>query len=629
MKRFLIFVGILLLVTMLFVPTAVADGQNGTTLIDASATVTPHWTRTFGWTIGKSVTPGTWNLFQGDSGTSQYTVAVTKDAGTDEAWVDGQISVTNGGAEATENLAITALLKDGVPPPNDVVGTLDVDVSGNPVLDPGETGNYNYSIPVPMPPHAGGTYKVTANITITNHSGSLGTPSGPSPSNAATWPASPTLVNDTINVDDTNGGSWAFNSGGSVSYDKTFAPIARGTAVYNNTATIRETGQTDSASVTVNCYVLVVTKSVNTSLTRTYNWTIDKSADQSSLTLAPNQVFSPVNYSVKVDATPTDSDWGVSGLITVGASGPIPATINKISDVVSDAIQADVTCGVELPYTLDEYMSIECSYTAALPDAANRTNTATATLQNYSYDSEMNATPSGTTDFSSVAEPVNFAGATVNKVDESIDVSDTYTGSLGTVTSGVDTIPKTFTYSRTVGPYTASGDYTVDNTASFVTNDTEATGSDSWTVNVNVPSLGATLTIGYWKNHAGFGPQNDMVTALLPIWLGTSFDKSFLVTNPALAVQYLSFSGSNDVFDASNGINKLYAQLLAAKLNIKNGADDSAVAKTIAAADAFLETHDSTSWSALTKKEKNQVLIWATTLDNYNNGIIGPGHADI
>ena len=78
--------GVLLVLGMLatWVVPALAQGQSGTTL-SATKTATGHWTRTFRWTIDKSVTPATWNLFRGDSGTSQYTVSVTKDGYTDEA----------------------------------------------------------------------------------------------------------------------------------------------------------------------------------------------------------------------------------------------------------------------------------------------------------------------------------------------------------------------------------------------------------------------------------------------------------------------------------------------------------------------------------------------------------------
>jgi len=165
------------------------------------------------------------------------------------------------------------------------------------------------------------------------------------------------------------------------------------------------------------------------------------------------------------------------------------------------------------------------------------------------------------------------------------------------------------------------------NTATFVADITGASGSDSWTVDVSVPcNIGCTLTIGYWKTHAGLGPQPGVVSQFLPIWLGTprlpgESNKSIEVTSAEQAVFILNFRG-----DASNGINKLYAQLLAAKLNQASGADISAVASTISAADAFLATHNSLDWAGLSRAQKQLVLGWATTLDNYNRGITGPGH---
>ena len=56
-----------------------------------------------------------------------------------------------------------------------------------------------------------------------------------------------------------------------------------------------------------------------------------------------------------------------------------------------------------------------------------------------------------------------------------------------------------------------------------------------------------------------------------------------VVTNAPQAVGLLSMSG-----DASNGVNKLYAQELAAKLNVAHGSSSTAINSTLAAADAFL-----------------------------------------
>ena len=125
------------------------------------------------------------------------------------------------------------------------------------------------------------------------------------------------------------------------------------------------------------------------------------------------------------------------------------------------------------------------------------------------------------------------------------------------------------------------------------------------TVPCEPPANGCTRTIGYWKTHAGFGPQADAVTPLLPILLGSAGGaKTLNVTTAAFAVQLLEMKGSNNVSAASNGINKLYAQLLGTKLNGASGADITAVSATIAAADAFLATNNSLSWSGLSNAQQ-------------------------
>lgn len=595
--------------------------QAGTTLT-ATVSATGHFTRTFAWTINKSVTPTIWNLFTGDTGISRYTIAVTKSSGVDAAWVDGQVCVTNGGAVATENLIIVANLT--MPPSTAVIASVNVDVSQHPVLQPGETFCYNYRIDIPTASIVpGGTYKVTADITITNHSGHIGTPFGPSPSATTILPASPTPINDTIHVDDTNGMSFTFSTSGSQTYDKQYT--CENTGTNTNTATIRETGQQSSASVTVNCYSLEVSKTANTSFTRTFNWNINKFAEQTSLTLSTTEQFT-VNYEIDVNATFTDSNFAVNGSITVHNPAPVAATINSLSDIVGENIMADVTCINPFPMIIPAGSDLVCTYTTSLPDALTRTNTATATLQNFIYDPQGGKFADGTTNFSGSA-PVDFSNAMITKIDDCVDVSDTAAGTLGTVCFGVDTLPKAFTYSRIIGPFSPCGEYTVSNTASFITKNTGSTGSSSWTVNVHVPCEGCTLTIGYWKTHAGFGPspqKPDAVTPLLPIWLGTPGGaKSINVETASMAVDILNM---NVLGTPSNGITKLYAQLLAAKLNQANGADVSSVASTISAADAFLATHNYLDWAGLSRADKNMVLGWVTTLDNYNTGIIGPGH---
>ena len=159
-------------------------------------------------------------------------------------------------------------------------------------------------------------------------------------------------------------------------------------------------------------------------------------------------------------------------------------------------------------------------------------------------------------------------------------------------------------------------------TGETVCTDLQSGESDlSWDAGMFVPAQeGCTRTIGYWKNH------EEEIDVDPPIWLGDAGGaKSLEVETVEIAVDVLE---QHTYGSPSNGITKLYAQLLAAKLNILNGADGSAVAGAIDAADAFLADHDWNDWSGLTDAEKADVLDWKDAFDDYNNGLIGPGHCD-
>lgn len=131
------------------------------------------------------------------------------------------------------------------------------------------------------------------------------------------------------------------------------------------------------------------------------------------------------------------------------------------------------------------------------------------------------------------------------------------------------------------------------------------------------PPHNCTYTIGYYKNHPS-------AITPLPVYLGTlGGAKTLVVDTQQKGVDVLS---QNVYCSPSDGITKLYAQLLAAKLNIANGADGSAIASVIAAADAFLAIHNCNDWSSLKPSDACLVLVWQCALDSYNNGNIGPGH---
>jgi hypothetical protein len=113
------------------------------------------------------------------------------------------------------------------------------------------------------------------------------------------------------------------------------------------------------------------------------------------------------------------------------------------------------------------------------------------------------------------------------------------------------------------------------------------------------------LTQGFWRNHEEAWPVEELILG------GTTYTKTQL-----LAILLTPSRG-----DATY---TLVHQLIAAKLNIANGADPTAIADTIVAADAWLAANPLGSKPTGTVREDGLAL--AALLDDYNNGVTGPGH---
>jgi hypothetical protein len=262
----------LLMTTMLLIPSCelianvYAPSAPYASLTITSYTATGHWTQTFPWTIEKSASPDTLTLDNGQSGSSTWTISVTKLSGVDDIWVGGQICVLNGGTGSTEGLLITddVYYQDSAVPGGFVFLTSGgVDLGTDTSIAAGATTCYDYEVHWSTPlvsqsPTGHIEYKNTVNVSISNAPAPGGT-TGPktySTSNSS-WsiPVTPTLINNEIDVTDTNGHSYHFSDSGSESYDQTFTcPQDSGT--HTNTATITQTGQSDDATVTVTCNVV-------------------------------------------------------------------------------------------------------------------------------------------------------------------------------------------------------------------------------------------------------------------------------------------------------------------------------------------------------------------------------------
>jgi len=120
------------------------------------------------------------------------------------------------------------------------------------------------------------------------------------------------------------------------------------------------------------------------------------------------------------------------------------------------------------------------------------------------------------------------------------------------------------------------------------------------------PGQNCTYTQGYWKNHSAVSsPQTLMLGAV-------SYSESQLI-------QILNRPAQG------NGLVTLAHQLIAAKLNIANGADPSAVWQTVIDADSMIGglLVPPVGNGTLSPKQTGDLT---DTLTEYNEGTIGPGH---
>lgn len=445
------------------------SGTSGTSLI-ANVSAACTYTQNYDWSIDKSVSPDTWNIFRGDTATSQYTISVTKTTGTSHFYVSGIVEVYNNGAVPTENLAITIAIISQNGKITYAQYPLTLDPSQ---LQPGQTAYYNYNVPLTGVLTPGDSYKVEARITITNHSGSLGTPFGPEPKASFTVPATPTQVNGQVNVDDTNGGTWLFTNSGSVTYTKTFNTAG----TFPNTATIRETGQSDSASVTVAVYDIAVTKTAVPSYTKTYDWQVEKSVSPENWDLFVGDAANS-QYTIDLTRTEENSNYKVTGTITITNPAPMPVTVS-IKDMLG-ATAATVKDGgsAVTSVTVPSSGSKSLTYEMDLTDATNGMNVATAGLQNYAYEYGKDPVALGVRDISGNAA-VDFANAQINYVNPEVTVEDDLEGDLGTYSE-----PATITYTDKFTA-TDTGNTIVKNTVE-VKHDGHVFDSDSATVAYNV-----------------------------------------------------------------------------------------------------------------------------------------------
>ncbi|MEM4654819.1 MAG: SdrD B-like domain-containing protein [Thermosphaera sp.] len=252
MKSIILF-SFILLSTLAPMTAFSAAGEEAGTTLSAYIEATPVYRCTYPWSIEK--TANATNIYLSPSSPVvyvEYAVSVEKLEPECQYSLEGYVSVTNGGDRATEGLSISIDVYANPPWKNQIINDYPVDVSSYPVIYPGETVIYYFSIPVPEDYWNTAYFKLTGNVTILNHSGWLGQPFGPSPS-TTTSSMIIILVNDEVHVQDSNGYEWTFTATSQVSYIVEFNyDASRGDYyVHENTAIIVETGQSSTWTVEI------------------------------------------------------------------------------------------------------------------------------------------------------------------------------------------------------------------------------------------------------------------------------------------------------------------------------------------------------------------------------------------
>jgi hypothetical protein len=209
------------------------------------------------------------------------------------------------------------------------------------------------------------------------------------------------------------------------------------------------------------CYkpALTAAKTASATYTRTYTWEIDKGVTPAAHVGFPGDEFMS-NYTVELVRTVTDSDFLVSGTITV--TNPTQKTVTfSVADSVGGTLTA-VSCPT---YTLEAGLSTTCTYSASLGDTKppDGMNTATVTSQTAGVDGATATAPYA------FGDPTKVVGY------PTVNVTDSVQGALG---SASGTKPFQYTddfacptdkgmYTNGVYSYTVPNRATIDETGQF------------------------------------------------------------------------------------------------------------------------------------------------------------------
>jgi hypothetical protein len=451
-----------------------------------SKTAVPTWERYVDWTIVKVATPLSADAFAGDSAQFDYTVTLTKNVSEGNYKVTGVISVYN--PHPTDDMTVDVSDAMSV-----LAGVVDCGSGATSLtVAAGQTGTCDYTLT--PPDNTDGVNTATATFNDIAFTGSTNVDFG-----------DPVLTGEpeTITVDDTvEGDLGEFSDSSTVEYSQTQTcssdPADYTNGVYSqdypNTASINETtGDNSNASVRLNCYAPVVSKTAAGTYDERHDWNVTKTVDPESQNAFIGQTVS-YEWAVTVAEMVVEENFAVTGVITVVNPAPMEMTVSlaDVFDSIAVTITADADCnydGATGLLTLPAEGTTTCGYSAAPADRTATLNTATATLNDIAF---------------TASDPVEWTANVINP-EVTVDDDQNETDFPANVTEN-----GTWKYSE---QYTCSTDTTLyagDNTYTFGENNLATvkagntlldSASASTEINCYAPTIEKTATATYDERH--------------------------------------------------------------------------------------------------------------------------------
>jgi len=365
--------------------------------LTVSKTAAASYKRTYDWKIEKTVAePST--VYSSDGTSSfDYTVTLTKDAGTDSNFaVSGEITVNNPNDFGVSGVNVTDSLCE-------ITGGSDL------VVPAQGSATVKYVCAFDSKPVDG-----TNTATATWNKDTYKTPNASASGSADYIFGDPTeVVNETIDVTDTNGQSWKFSDSGSETYTTKFEGDPAGTCTtHENTATITQTKASANADATVCVGAnLTVVKTADASFKRTYKWEIAKNVDKTYVTSSDGK--STFNYTVDVTKTGyTDSDWKVAGTISVTNPNDWQDVTVNLTDQIDNGGLCDLDAN---SVTVKANGTEQVGYSCKFSSAADGTNVVVISWNKDTYKTP-NASASGEAGYK-FGDPTEVVNGTVNVTD--------------------------------------------------------------------------------------------------------------------------------------------------------------------------------------------------------------------